>query len=67
MLAMAGLRQKWGRGASQGEGVGGWEVGCQECGSRSALLCVLCERNRATAGWDSSQLQFPIDFCVQKA
>lgn len=38
---------------------GGDEVGCQECGSWSALLCVLCEMNRPTAGWGShSQLTF---------
>lgn len=27
------------------------EVGCQECGSWSALLCALHKMNRSMAGW----------------
>lgn len=67
MPAVAGLRQNWGRGASQGGGVGGWrcggrggdEVGCQECGSWSALLCVLCEMNRPMVGLGLESLAVP--------
>lgn len=60
----------WGRGTSQGqgwEGSGGDEVGCQECGSWSALLCVLCKMNRPMAGWGASRPQFPVDLCVRKS
>lgn len=41
-----------------GEG-GGDEVGCQECGSWSALLCVLCEMNRPMAGLGLESLAVP--------
>lgn len=47
--------------------VGGDEVGCQECGSWSALFCVLCKMNRPMAGWGACQSLFPVDLCVRKA
>lgn len=49
------------------EGSGGDEVGCQECGSWSALLCVLCKMNRPMAGWGASRPQCSVDLCVRKA
>lgn len=40
-------------------GRGGDEVGCQECGSWSALLCVLCEMNKPMAGLWFESLAIP--------
>ena len=45
-------------------GRGGDEVGCQECGSWSALLCVLCKMNRPMAGWGASRATVPPLTCV---
>lgn len=47
--------------------VGGDEVGCQECGSWSALLCALCKMNRPMAGWGTSWPEFPVGLCFRKA
>lgn len=48
-------------------GSGGDEVGCQECGSWSALLCVLCKMNGPVVGWGASPSQFPVYLCVGRA
>lgn len=42
------------------------EVGCQECGSRSALLCSLWKMNRSVAGWVQAGIHISIDLYVRK-
>lgn len=63
------VRSAGGRGASQGRGwVGSGvdEVGCQECGSWSALLCALWKMNRSIAGWVQAGYISPLTCMLEK-